>query len=214
MQQSITWVGPSQLFGYEAFALRVKAMKKQKSRTTVFPPTTISAPALVVDGGDGAFRLLVNNLMLFADQIQDIRQNLSTAIGVTQPQYKILMILAHDNDHCGMTLKRLANEMSVSPSFAVLETKRLIERGLLQKKTSATDGRSINLHLTDEAIHLITELAPIQRRVNDKLFGGLSRTNFTLLAQIVDKLIAGYQPALDEARKHLAGSGAPGKRDY
>ncbi|MBR1154072.1 MarR family winged helix-turn-helix transcriptional regulator [Bradyrhizobium sp. JYMT SZCCT0428] len=177
-------------------------MKKQNSRATVFPPTTISAPALMVDGGDDAFRRLVDNLMLFADQIQDVRQNLSTAMGVTQPQYKILMILAHDDEHSGMTLKRLANEMSVSPSFAVLETKKLIERGLLQKKASATDGRSINLHLTDEAIQLITEIGPIQRRVNDKLFGGLSRNNFRLLAQIVDKLIAGYQPALDEARKH------------
>jgi len=50
---------------------------------------TVSASSLIVDGTDESFRDLVGGLILFAAQIQNVRQVLSNELGVTQPQYNI-----------------------------------------------------------------------------------------------------------------------------
>ena len=179
------------------------AIMKKRSVTLLktFPPLTVSAPALISEGSDIDFRNLVDNLILFSSQIQNVRQVLSSAMGVSQPQYNILMIIARDKTHGGMTIKELAEKLRVSPSFAVIETNKLMAKGFLHKRTSTADRRRINLNLTEKAAHLLVKIGPLQRQVNNKLFGGLTNRDFKSLTHIIKTLIAGYEPALDEAKK-------------
>jgi DNA-binding MarR family transcriptional regulator len=176
--------------------------KKSFGRSRLFPPLTVSAPGLIIDGTDDEFRRLVDNLILFAGQIQNVRQVLSSAMGVSQPQYNILMIVARDKTNEGMSIKELAEHMKVTPSFAVIETNKLMTRGYLYKRTSLGDRRRINLQLTEKATRLIKKVGPLQRQVNNKLFGGLAKNDFKSLAHTISALIAGYEPALDEAKKY------------
>jgi DNA-binding MarR family transcriptional regulator len=177
-------------------------MKKPKRTRGHFPPLTVSVPALLESGNDAEFRKLVDDLLLFATQIQDVRKSLSTAMGLTQPQYNILMILAHKAATEEMTVSEMATRMNVSPPFVVVETNKLEAIGLLHKRPSAVDRRRINLHLTNKAISLATNIGPLQMNVNDRLFGSLSARDFRALGSIVGKLIASYGPALEEARAH------------
>lgn len=163
---------------------------------------TVSAPSLIVDGTDESFRALVDGLILFASQIQNVRQALSTEMGVTQPQYNILMILAHQKARQSLSVKKLAERMNVTPSFIVVETNKLLARGLLNKQTSATDRRRINLQLTDTASEIIAKLGPLQKHVNDVLFGELTKADFKSLTQIMKKLIASYEPTLSAIEKY------------
>jgi len=163
---------------------------------------TVSASSLIVDGTDESFRDLVGGLILFAAQIQNVRQVLSNELGVTQPQYNILMILAHQKAKQSLSVKRLAERMNVTPSFIVVETNKLLARGLLNKQTSTADRRRINLQLTETAIETIAKLGPLQRHVNDMLFGELTKADFKSLTQIMKKLIARYEPTLIEVEKY------------
>lgn len=196
-------VGFSMVFGYDRPSLASHDMKKKlHSRPKMLLPLTVSAPGLITDGSDDEFRRLVDNLILFAGQIQNVRQVLSSAMGVSQPQYNILMIVARDKTDEGMAIKDLAEQMNVSPSFAVIETNKLMARGYLHKRTSVDDRRRINLQLTEKAIQQIKKIGPLQRQVNNKLFGGLAKNDFKSLAHTISTLIAGYEPALDEAKKY------------
>ena len=167
---------------------------------------TVSAPSLVVNGADDSFRDLVDSLILFAAQIQKVRQVLSTAMGVTQPQYNILMILAHQRSRQSITVKKLAEHMNVTPSYVVVETNRLLAQGLLRKETGEEDRREINLQLTDAAVRLIANAGPLQRCVNDALFGGLSKEDFKSLSHTIKMLIARYEPTMGEAKEFVSKS--------
>lgn len=184
-----------------SFAMRDRHVKRKLRTAKAFPPMTVSAPSLIVDGSDESFRSLVDNLILFASQIQDVRQVLSSAMGVTQPQYNILMIVAHDRASHGMTIKKLAQQLNVTPSFAVTETNKLMASGLLHKQISATDRRRINLQLTEDAFQLIASISPLQRLVNDELFGDLTKTDFKMLSGIIKALIGRYEPTINKAKK-------------
>lgn len=191
------------IFGYDPLSYTSRNMKKKSlSRAKLFPPLTVSTPTLITDGTDDEFRRLVDNLILFAGQIQNVRQVLSSAMGVSQPQYNILMIVARGKTNEGMSIKELAEHMNVTPSFAVIETNKLMSRGYIDKRTSLGDRRRINLQLTEKAIKLIKNIGPLQRHVNNKLFGGLAKSDFKSLAHTISALIAGYEPALDEAKKY------------
>jgi DNA-binding MarR family transcriptional regulator len=174
-------------------------MTKSISGKGVFPPITISAAQLLTHNGDADFRKLVDNLVLFASQIQNVRQALSKALGVTPPQYNMLMIIAHHDQASGMTVGEMAEKMNVTPSFIVVETNKLVSRGLVHKHPSTVDRRRINLQLTEKAISLLTKIGPLQRDVNDRLFGSLTGRDFRSLGSIIEKLIMSYEPALEEA---------------
>lgn len=178
-------------------------MKKgARRRRGQFPALTVSVPALLTNGTDAEFRQLVDKLLLFAMQIQNVRQSLSAAMGVTQPQYNILMVIAHEDATTGITVGEMAKRMNVTPSFVVVETNKLVGMGLLHKQPSNIDRRRIDLHLSDKAILLTTKIGPLQRSVNDSLFGNLSARDFRALVSIIDKLVASYGPALAAAQAH------------
>jgi DNA-binding MarR family transcriptional regulator len=185
------------------FSKKRKPMKKQ-STTHQFPPLTVSLAPLLTRGRDHRFRSMVDGLVQFAGQIQNVREVLSRAMGVTQPQYRMLMIIAHDEGDSGITVGEMAKKMDVSPSFVVVETNKLLGDGLIYKKVSTVDRRRINLQLTDKAIALVTKIGLLQRNVNDVLFGRLDRHEFEALISTVEKLVASYGPALDAARGLVA----------
>jgi DNA-binding MarR family transcriptional regulator len=155
-----------------------------------FPPMTISAPHLLKDGDDTDFRNLVDSLVRFACEIQKLRQVLSEAMGVTQPQYNMIMLIAHNDNKEGIGVGEMALKMGVTPSFVVVETNKLYGRGLINKSPSTIDRRRINLNLTDKSAALVAEIGPLQRTVNNLLCGSLGSSEFRSLGSTMGKLIA------------------------
>lgn len=175
----------------------------KRARSERFPPNTISAPHLLSDGDDTDFRKLVDSLVLFASEIQRIRQALSEAMGVTQPQYNMIMLIAHHDDEEGISVGEMAMKMGVTPSFVVVETNRLCDGGLVDKRPSTIDRRRINLNLTDKSVALVNEIGPLQRNVNNLLFGSLGAREFRSLGSTIEKLIARCASAREGAGMSL-----------
>ena len=86
-------------------------------------------------------------------------------------------------------LKTVADHLYLSGAFITSTTQRLLQLGLIHKKTDPGDRRRVTLTVSDRGRKALERLAPIQRQVNDVEFGCLSHEEFALLTGIVDRLI-------------------------
>lgn len=163
---------------------------------TSFPPKTVSRPELLVDGSDAAFRTLVDDLSHFASRLQQIRDGLARRMGVTTPQYSILMALARRPEEGAMGVKALAESLRISVPFVVNETKKLERLGLIGKLPVAEDKRKVDLVLTDEGRRAIAAVGAIQRDVNDVLFSSLDEASFRELSRLTRELLVSAGQAL------------------
>lgn len=164
---------------------------------TSFPPRTVSRSALLVDGSDTAFRGLVDDLAHFASRLQQIRDGLARRMGVTTPQYSILMALARKPAESAIGIKDLAERLRVSVPFAVNETKKLERLGLVAKLPVADDKRKVDIVLTDRGRAALKAVSPTQTDVNDVLFSSLDETSFATLSGLTRDLLTSANQALD-----------------
>ena len=85
-------------------------------------------------------------------------ERLSAEAGVTSPQYQAM--LAIGVAAAPPTMKDLAEELLLQPHAAVQMVDRLQKLGLVQRRASPADGRSVLLALTDRGEDLVSRLAP------------------------------------------------------
>jgi DNA-binding MarR family transcriptional regulator len=178
-------------------------MTAPQEQPSGFPPRTVSRPVLLVDGRDDAFRELIRDLVDFSARLQGIREEIARAMGVSSPQYNILMCIAHCNDQ-NISVGKVAESLRVSVPFVVTETRRLVDAGFLIKESDLQDRRRVYLRLTALAVSALQKAAPLQRGVNDILFESLGRKEFAQLQKIVSGLLQSCAPALAEAEKNSA----------
>jgi MarR family transcriptional regulator, organic hydroperoxide resistance regulator len=169
------------------------------SKSPYRPPLTTSLEPLITQGSDDDFREVVDSLVAFAGQLQQIREALSRQMHLTPPQYNILMTLAHIRKG-DVTASALAERLRVTLSFVVTETRRLDEMGLLIKEVDENDRRRVHLKLTEKGIAALASIAPVQRQVNDILFASLDRKRFEMLGKIASGLLASCENGLNAAR--------------
>jgi len=159
-------------------------------------PLTVSAPALLENGGDGRFRKLVYDLITIAVRLEAVRDLLSRRMGVTGPQYSILMVVAQAQSAGGVTVSAAADQRHVSGAFVTAEVGKLVREGLVEKRTNPDDRRSVLLRLTAEGEALVGDVAADIRATNDRFFGTLGRDDFLTLGRIVDRMVGSSREAL------------------
>jgi len=168
---------------------------RAKGSAAAFPLTT-TRPELLVDGRDKDFRHLVHSLFGFAAHHEHIRSGHGKMIGVAGIEYTVLISIAHLSQDGDVNVKTVADHLYLSGAFITAVTGRLLERGLIEKKTDAGDRRRVTLTVSGKGRAALERLAPIQRQINDVEFGALTREEFTLLGGILDRLIAGAERAV------------------
>src|SRR3981189_2031220 len=94
------------------------------SRQPMFPPLTVSRAALLQGGRDDAFREVIQDLVDFSFRLAQIRETLARQVGLTPPQYRLLMELAH-RSQTKPTVGEIAEALNVSLPFITTETRRL-----------------------------------------------------------------------------------------
>ncbi len=151
-------------------------------------PLTVSRKDLLEDGADDVFRTLVTDLLHFGAALQQARERIAGGMGVSAPQYAILMAVARSAAQ-GPSVSEVAAILGVSVPFVVAENRCLIAAGLLAKRADAQDGRRVRLALTAQCRAALKRLAPMQRQVNDALFGDLDAVEFRTLHAIMRKLV-------------------------
>ena len=151
-------------------------------------PLTLSRPDLLVDGGDDAFRGMVSDMLHFGAALRDARERLAHAMGVSAPQYAILMAIARCKTPGGPTVSEIAAALRVSVPFIVAQNRALVAGSLLGKRPDPADGRRVRLSLTPAARSALVKLAPLQRRINDALFATITGAEFDTMRRAMRKL--------------------------
>ena len=153
-------------------------------------PLTISRPELLVNGSDREFRHLVHSLFGFLARHEQIRSGHAKVIGLAGIEYTVLISIAHLSVEGDVNVKSVADHLHVSGAFITSVVGRLLNLGLIHKKTDAGDRRRVTLTVSAKGHAALARLAPVQRQVNDVEFDGLSREEFRFLLDIVDRMIA------------------------
>ena len=117
--------------------------------------------------------------------LQEIRYFWAKALGVSGPQWMILMALADLDKGDGVPVKVVSKMLHVDSSFVTTQSKMLEKKGFMRRKTSAEDARVVQMSLTDKSYKHIANLASQQEALNEFIFAEFSDSELT---EFTDKL--------------------------
>lgn len=160
---------------------------------------TVSKPELLdADGAsDRGFRQFLYDFSSLASYLASARSYLAAQLGVSSPQYNILMIIAQYQGYEGVSVSDVAQHLHVTTAFITGEARKLERAGLLEKRPNPSDGRGILLRLTAQGEDSVQRIAPERLFVNDHLFQSMSGEDFRHLANTVASLLGDFSRTVD-----------------
>jgi MarR family transcriptional regulator, organic hydroperoxide resistance regulator len=132
--------------------------------------------------------------------LQEIRYFWAKALGVSGPQWMILMALADLDQGEGVPVKVVSKMLHVDPSFVTTQSKMLEKKGFMRRKPSADDARVVQMSLTDKTYKLIAGLASEQEALNNFIFAEFSDRELSELTG----MLAALKNRLEKASQKLA----------
>ncbi len=117
--------------------------------------------------------------------LQELRYFWAKALGISGPQWMILMALADLDQGEGVPVKVVSKMLHVDPSFVTTQSKMLEKKGFMRRKTSEEDARIVQMSLTDKTYKQIANLASQQEALNEFIF---AEFNDRELAAFTDKV--------------------------
>ena len=123
-------------------------------------------------------------------------------LDLTPSQFAVLMGVAHGQAEDGITIRELAEHVGLARTHVTTEVGRLEREGLLTKKPSITDRRSVHVTLTSKAEAEITRVTPFVRLVNDALFRDIDSKSLEVAQRVARQLILNSEMAFAEIRRH------------
>jgi DNA-binding MarR family transcriptional regulator len=173
---------------------------------TIRLPATVSRPALLEKGSDDRFRRLVYDLLTIASRMTAVREHLGDRMGISAPQYSLLMAVGQFQGEHGVGVTAVAKVMHVSSAFVATESGKLAQAGLLAKRANPKDGRAVLLSLTRAGRSLTARHSAEIRAVNDIFFGMLTPSMFAAASAAMAALVRGSARATTSLHRLEFGS--------
>src|SRR6201996_9129547 len=107
-------------------------------------------------------------------------------LGVSLPEARVIASVGSFGPFSIMDLARHAN---LDKSQASRAAEAMIRQGLVQRESSADDGRVVLVSLTTEGRALYRKIMPIARKWNVDLFACLADSEKAALGEALDKVI-------------------------
>lgn len=151
---------------------------------------TATRPELLDKDSDRTLRGLLYDYFAFGRSLENCRGRFASFIGLSSTQYLILIAISHFKSEEPMGVIQLAERLHLTPAFVANEITKLVSDKLIEKNAHPSDGRRVQLAVTERGVGELARLAALQRPVNDALFEMLTKDEFRLLAQLLSKLAA------------------------
>lgn len=168
--------------------------------TYVLPPT-VSRDALLDGGGDRRFRTLVSDLFTISARMEIVRAHLGRRLGITGPQYSLIVAIAHLQGLEGLSVSALAQALHVSSAFVASETNKLVRRSFLLKRTNPNDRRGVLLSIAPAGRLKLDRISAEIRWINDHFFGGLDAKAFDAMCLATAKLVESSKAVIHSLRE-------------
>jgi DNA-binding MarR family transcriptional regulator len=159
-------------------------------------PATVSRAALLNAGSDHRFRVMVADLLTISTRMELVREHLGVRMGISGPQYSLMVAVAHLQGEKGISVGALAQALHVSSAFVASEAGKLAGRKLLLKRTNPLDRRGVLLSVAPAGRLAIDRVSAEIRAVNDLFFGALDMDSFAALSAAAGALVESSDKAV------------------
>src|ERR1700730_10000561 len=119
--------------------------------------------------------------------LEEIRHFWAKALGISGPQWKIIVALADLDKGEGVPVNAVSKMLHVDPSFVTTQSKLLEKKGFVRRRPSKDDARIVKMSLTDKASKQLASLASQQEALNEFIFAEFSARE---LDEMTNKLAA------------------------
>ena len=138
--------------------------------------------------GDDVTHRLVWDISAVSVYTMRIAELLGKRIGVSGPQWMILMAIEELSDGSGLSVKTVAALLHVDSSFVSVQSKMLEKRDLIRRSRCMEDRRIMLLSLTDKATRRLTPLIPTRARLQGSIRGDLDGSALLQLSSMLSAL--------------------------
>jgi DNA-binding MarR family transcriptional regulator len=120
--------------------------------------------------------------------LEELRYFWAKALGISGPQWMILMALADLDQDDGVPVNAVSKKLHVDSSFVTTQSKLLEKKGFLRRKTAAEDARIVKMSLTDKTYKHLAGLASQQEALNEFIYAELNDKQLGELTETLNKL--------------------------
>jgi DNA-binding MarR family transcriptional regulator len=120
------------------------------------------------------------------------QRHVGTPFELRPVEFTILVLLLGNGS---ATPKQLALTLGLPPPNVTVLVDRLVERALVKRERSTTDGRAMNLRLTDKGSELAKRVQRVSQTMETGLLAPLSAAERAMLAELLHKLVAAVATA-------------------
>ncbi|OSI32971.1 transcriptional regulator [Bradyrhizobium canariense] len=130
---------------------------------------------------DKAVTEFIWNIVEIHSQLEEIHKTWADMMGISEPQWLILMAIDEIDEGRGVSGIAVANKLRIHPAFVTNQTKKLEEKRFLSRVTSRDDARFLQISLTEEARAEIANLSSKRQALNLTMFAGLDEASLDYL---------------------------------
>jgi DNA-binding MarR family transcriptional regulator len=165
---------------------------------------TVSLPQFLVDGTDLQFREFVADLFAVSAGMQSLRQALAKTVGLSAAEFSVLLATWHLQKRGRVGITAVAKHLHVAAAHVTTEVGKLVRKDFIKKTQDPTDTRAVTLVLTRKGEGILTQLAPLLRRINDRLFSGNAADAVRIVAKFL-KHVANESANSIRMARHFSG---------
>ena len=163
-------------------------------------PPSATRSALLSGRSDHQFRELLYDFFTVANRLEQVRRYLGSRIGLTGPQYTLMMAVAELQGSSGASVGRVADYLHVTGTFVTAEFHKLSTRGFVSKRPDSRDGRVSRLSIAPKGWLALESLFPELQQINDRFFDLASREEFVSLHRVLQKMVESSRRTLSLVR--------------
>lgn len=172
---------------------------------------TATREVLLPGGSDHALRELLHDLFTIGTRLEEIRRHLGSCMGLSGPQFSLLMAIQELQGQEGVSVGRLARYLHVAGTFVTAESAKLARKDYIERRTAARDRRVTLLCVRPAGAKAIERLIPEVQAVNDTFFAMESGQSFDGLCRAADRMVEGTERVLsliqqDQDRVRIVGA--------
>jgi DNA-binding MarR family transcriptional regulator len=123
---------------------------------------------------------------------------------LTARQYAVLVALAKSE---GLSQSKLVDATGIDRSTMADIVRRMLKKGIIQRKRDKDDARAYEVTITDEGTRLYQDVQPIVRRIEEKLLSALNGKRVDEFLSHLGLIVSSARPSA-QANGHLASAEA------
>jgi DNA-binding MarR family transcriptional regulator len=146
---------------------------------------TVSLAQFLVGGTDLQFREFVADLFAAAAGMQSLRRALAKSVGLSAAEFSVLLATWYLQRRGPVGITAIARHLHVASAHVTAEVGNLVSANLIKKTQDSKDTRAVILVMSKQGEEVLAELAPLLRRINDRLFSGNTANAINVVAKFL-----------------------------